>query len=343
MKLELLYSRLFGGRSKAVDPLAIPCTETSDQQKLCKSPLVSICVVTYNHEAYIAECLDSLLSQETDFEFEIVLGEDCSADKTRQICFEYQHKHPGVIRVLWADENVNKKGGNWNRCIYRCRGDYIAQIDGDDFWCDKHKLQKQIDLIRKTNAIACVANYSTLLKDGSLRVSNYKNKSGRIDHGDLAHFYPHTSTYVVSKKFYQDRSALYPGIIAWYDVVEMHCVADYGKIAFLPDVVSVYRITGGGIATSLSGQKKQLLAVKQYLDLYLHGPSSWHKRFGAAVLTYVAYFFNRSTPGWTKEFTHEHSAFLRGIFRTIFARQFYDLRSIRAFLRYVRFRLGVRR
>lgn len=321
----------------------IPCKETCSQMSLCKHPFVSVRIVTYNHESYIADCLNSVLAQKTDFEFEIVIGEDCSQDKTREICLAYQRRYPKTIRVLWSDENVYKIGGNVRRCDMRCRGEYIALLEGDDYWTDPLKLQKEVDLIRKTGAIACVANYQTKLADGTFSTTKYQNKTGFITHHDLARFYPHTSTYVIRRDAFRARANRFPNIHAWYDVISMHCLAEMGKIAFLPDVVSVYRITGGGIATSLSGQKKQLLAVKQYLDLYLHGPSSWHKRFGAAVMTYCAFFFNRSTPGWTKEFTHEHSAFLRGIFWTIFARQFYDLRSIRAFLRYVRFRLGLRR
>ena len=81
--------------------------------------------------------------------------------------------------------------------------------------------------------------------------------------------------------------------------------------------------------------------MKQYLDLYLHGPKSWHKRFGAAVMTYVAFFFNRSTRGWTREFTESKSKLLRQIFWEIYRKQLFDLRSLRAFLRYVRFRLGM--
>lgn len=321
----------------------IPCCETSDLERLCELPFVSVRIVTYNHEPFIRECLDSVVGQKTDFEFEVVIGEDCSTDRTREICFEYQKRFPDKVRVLWSEENLYKIDGNKIRTEARCRGEYIALLEGDDYWTDPLKLQKEVDLIRKTGAIACVANYQTKHADGTFSTTKYQNKTGFITHHDLARFYPHTSTYVIRRDAYFAKAERFPKIHAWYDVISMHCLAEMGKIAFLPDVVSVYRITGGGIATSLSGQKKQLLAVKQYLDLYLHGPSSWHKRFGAAVLTYVAYFFNRSTPGWTKEFTHEHSAFLRGIFRTIFARQFYDLRSIRAFLRYVRFRLGVRR
>ena len=317
----------------------IPCLETSDIARLPKFPLVSVRIVTYNHEKYICECIDSVLAQQTDFEFEIVIGEDCSHDRTRKICFEYQTKYPDKIRILWWHENVSSSGGNGRRTIAHCRGKYIAFLEGDDYWTDPLKLQKQIDMIRAMDSIGCVANYAILHQPGNLCEARYRS-NGCITHQDLAHFYPHTSTYIIRRDFLERREELFPRIHAWYDVVSLHCLVETGRVSHLPDVVSVYRLTGAGVATGLSGQKKKILAVKQYLDLYLNGPKSWHKRFGALVLTYIAYFFNRSTPGWTKELTKEYASDFTRAFWVIYWRQPFDLRTIRALLRYLRFRVG---
>jgi glycosyltransferase involved in cell wall biosynthesis len=89
------------------------------------------------------------MMQKTDFEFELVIGEDCSQDKTRDICFEYQKKYPDKIRVLWWHENVSKLGGNSRRVRAHCRGEFIAFCEGDDYWIDPLKLQKQVDVMRK--------------------------------------------------------------------------------------------------------------------------------------------------------------------------------------------------
>ena len=317
----------------------IPCVETSDDTKLCKTPLVSVRVVTYNQEAYIGECLDSILRQKTNFDFEIVIGEDCSQDRTREICFEYQRRYPKCVRVLWSHENLYAIDGNLRRTIMHCRGKYIAFLEGDDYWTDPLKLQKQVDLIRATGSIGCVANYATLSSTGRIKETRYKS-NGFITHDDLAHFYPHTATYVIRRDFLEERERLFPKIHAWYDVVSMHCLVETGKVAHLQDVVSVYRQTGTGIATGLSGQRKKLLGIKQYLDLYLNGPQSWHRRFGALVLTYIAFFFNRSTPGWTKNFTDEYSHDFKRLFWSIYWRQPLDFRTIRALMRYLRFQLG---
>lgn len=88
----------------------MPCLETSDVAWLPMFPLVSVRIVTYNHEKYICECVDSVLAQQTDFEFEIVIGEDGSQDRTRDICFEYQKKYPEKVCVLWWHENVSILG-----------------------------------------------------------------------------------------------------------------------------------------------------------------------------------------------------------------------------------------
>ena len=340
MNLECLLDRLYGGaRKPLVDPAAIPCIETSDCERLCRNPFVSVRIVTYNHEPYIRKCLESVVDQKTDFEYEVIVGEDCSQDKTREICFEFQKRYPEKVRVLWANVNVHNIGGNQARTTHRCRGEYVALLEGDDYWTDPLKLQKQMDLIRVMGSIGCVANYATLGPDGRLQNTRYRS-NGFITHQDLAHFYPHTSTYLIRRDFFERRDLLFPKIHAWYDVVLLHCLVETGRVAHLQDMVSVYRITGEGIATGLSGQKKKILAVKQYLDLYLNGPNSWHKRFGALVLTYIAYFFNRSTPGWTKELTKEYANDFTRAFWTIYWRQPFDLRTIRALLRYFRFRVG---
>ena len=135
------------------DPMDIPCIETSDPEKLCKHPVVSVHMITYNHEPYIRQAIEGVMMQKTDFEFELVIGEDASQDKTREICFEYQKRYPDKIRVLWWHENLRKvkhpAGGNGKRNLAHCRGEFIAFCEGDDYWIDPLKLQKQVEVMRK--------------------------------------------------------------------------------------------------------------------------------------------------------------------------------------------------
>ncbi len=139
------------------DPMDIPCVETLDAEKLCKHPVVSVHMCTYNHESYIRQAIEGVMMQKTDFEFELVIGEDASQDTTRDICFEYQKKYPDKIRVLWWHENVSKFGGNGRRVTARCRGEFIAFCEGDDYWIDPLKLQKQVDVMRRFPSVGyCV-------------------------------------------------------------------------------------------------------------------------------------------------------------------------------------------
>ena len=119
-------------------------------------PMVSICVQTYQHAAYIQECLDGILMQKTTFPFEILLGEDDSTDGTREICLEYAEKFPDKIRLyLHHRENNIKIGGqatgrfNFVYNLYSAKGKYIALCEGDDYWTNPLKLQKQVDFMEK--------------------------------------------------------------------------------------------------------------------------------------------------------------------------------------------------
>lgn len=109
-------------------------------------PLVSVKMVTYNHAPFIVQAIEGVLQQRTNFPFELIIGEDCSTDGTREIVFEYQKKHPDIIKVVTSDKNVGAKI-NGLRTLQAGRGKYIAFCEGDDYWHHPEKLQKQIDYL----------------------------------------------------------------------------------------------------------------------------------------------------------------------------------------------------
>ena len=110
------------------------------------APLVSVCMTAYNHEAYLAEAIEGVLMQRTAFGVELVLGEDCSTDRTAEIGREYAARYPGRIRLVAGPENVGWRA-NYRRTVAACRGKYVAFCDGDDRWCDPLKLQMQAELL----------------------------------------------------------------------------------------------------------------------------------------------------------------------------------------------------
>lgn len=110
--------------------------------------LVSISCATYNHEKYISKAIDSFLEQETDFPFEIIIGEDKSTDETLKILKEYQEKYPNIVKLIQWPENVGAKK-NWATILQTCTGKYIANCEGDDYWTDPKKLQLQVDIMEQ--------------------------------------------------------------------------------------------------------------------------------------------------------------------------------------------------
>jgi len=124
-----------------------------------EEPLVSVCVITYNHEPYIRKSIDCVLAQETKFPFELVIGEDCSTDGTREIVFDYQKKYPDIIRVVTSNKNVGAHKNNL-RTEKACRGKYMAFCDGDDYWHHPRKLQKQVDYLESHPECGLVSSAS---------------------------------------------------------------------------------------------------------------------------------------------------------------------------------------
>ena len=121
----------------------IPSQEISDPAVFSKNPLVSVKMITYNHEPYIVQAIEGVLMQETDFPIELIIGEDCSTDRTREIVLAYQQKHPNIIRVITYDQNVGcRKNGFITEKA--CRGKYVAFCEGDDYWHHPQKLKKQV-------------------------------------------------------------------------------------------------------------------------------------------------------------------------------------------------------
>lgn len=137
------------------------------------APLVSICVFSFNYEKYIAECLDSILQQETSFPFEVIIGDDHSTDNTRKVVEAYISRYPDTIRLLPEEPNM---GGtrNWIRTMNAAQGRYIAVIDGDDYFCDRNKLQEQFDLLeQRADANLCFHGVKETYESGPVQEKDF--------------------------------------------------------------------------------------------------------------------------------------------------------------------------
>lgn len=136
-------------------------------------PMVSVTMITYNHQAYIAEAIESVLMQKTNFKFVLVIGEDCGTDKTREIILEYQRKYPQKIILKLPKSNLGMMENSISNKMF-CNGKYIAECEGDDYWTDPLKLQKQVDFLEKNQdfVISC-SNSQMVNSEGSfIRIFN---------------------------------------------------------------------------------------------------------------------------------------------------------------------------
>ncbi len=127
-------------------------TEVSDSAVMALVPVVSVHMITYNHGPYLVEAIEGVIAQRTDFPIELVLGEDCSTDNTREIALDYQRRYPHLIRVIYSDHNVGMMR-NFFRVIDACRGEFIAFCEGDDYWIDSDKLREQVTVLSRFKSI----------------------------------------------------------------------------------------------------------------------------------------------------------------------------------------------
>lgn len=136
-------------------------------------PLVSIKMITYNHAPFVAQAIEGVLQQKTNFPFELIIGEDCSTDGTREIVFEYQRKHSDIIRVITSNKNVGAKE-NGLRTLKAGGGKYIAFCEGDDYWHDPDKLQKQVDYLESDPECGLVySSYDVNLVESRKLIKDY--------------------------------------------------------------------------------------------------------------------------------------------------------------------------
>ena len=153
------------------------------------SPVVSIRCITYNHEPYIAEALDGFLMQETDFPFEIVVHDDASTDNTANIIREYEAKYPKILKPIYETENqYSKHDGSLRKIMNNaCKGKYIAFCEGDDYWIDSKKLQKQVDFLEKNpDYEMCYTNYKVFNQQTQKTTGNCLHKDCQIFVGPSA-------------------------------------------------------------------------------------------------------------------------------------------------------------
>ncbi len=126
--------------------------------------LVSVITTAYNHEKYIRQTIESIVAQKTDFAIELLINDDCSQDGTADIIREYEERYPEIVHPIYQKENQYSKGVNVPELLVdRARGEYVAFCEGDDYWCDNTKLQRQVDKLRSCGEYAACVHQTTEL------------------------------------------------------------------------------------------------------------------------------------------------------------------------------------
>jgi len=141
-------------------------------------PLISIVCITYNHEKFIAEAIDSFLAQKTKFPFEVVIGDDCSTDNTVEIIKKYTDQYPAIIKLTARDKNIGMSA-NLIDCFKKCKGKYIAICEGDDYWVTAEKLQIQVDAMMQYPDIDICFHSAYMVEDFKLKRNQIFSRYGR--------------------------------------------------------------------------------------------------------------------------------------------------------------------
>lgn len=259
------------------------------------SPLVSVASCTFNHEKYIEQALISVLNQKTNFPFEIVIGNDCSTDKTRSIIEKYQVNYPNIINLINHPYNIGALN-NMPSVLEMCKGKYIAYIDGDDFWTDELKLQKQVDFLEENaEFVACQHENSVVNSEGHLlRKTLWETPiPEKITQQELfiSSNLSQTSTWMMRGEYFKNmpkfvKNCCYDRVIAFY-------LTDFGKWATIPGSMAAYRIHETGSHSMQSNLTKTNQLLVMFSSLYQQ--STYRKKYSTELrLKLRFYYFEKS-------------------------------------------------
>lgn len=234
---------------------------------------ISCHVITYNHVNYISKCIDGILMQKTDFDFEIIIGDDVSTDGTREIVKRYAAQYPDLIKL-----NLRQKRGtgipgkeNFVSTLEMCTGEYISLCDGDDYWTDPLKLQKQIEFLESNkDYILCFHKVKILMPAGDLVddfitkiPENYELRKTLIESSN----YIHTPSIVFRNISFKEFQSIEFQKSPIGDYFMYLILTNYGKIGLIDETMGVYR-HGVGVYSSLDKMKMMKADLQLFINLY---------------------------------------------------------------------------
>jgi glycosyltransferase involved in cell wall biosynthesis len=248
---------------------------------------VSVIVLTYNHEAYISRALESILAQRADFDVEILVSDDASTDGTLDILEDYERRHPGELRVLRSAENLCT-----NEVLARAynvtRGEYVALLEGDDYWTSRSKLRAQVEfLTRHPDYSGCFHAVSVQMEDGPPGEDVYQSAPPKsvLTVDDLWGGNPIATCSIMYRK------ACVRWLPDWYRMATfgdwpLHILfADHGPLGYMPDVMACYRIHASGFWTRMAEVQKLEAVLAFYGEMdAVYGDRYWERIQAARIV-----------------------------------------------------------
>jgi len=222
--------------------------------------MVSVSLITYNHEKFIRKAIDSVLNQKVNFRFEIIIGDDCSSDGTPAILQEYQKKYPEIIQLILHPRRYKEIPGRTNNLtnLYACRGKYIAMLDGDDYWINEDKLQRQVDFLEMNPEYSMSFHNSLVFWEDDTQPQFYHhdrypflNEQSSFNHTEVAKYswFMQTSSLLF-------RSSAFVDLPEWFRKVysadyALHLlISQSGKVKYLEDILSARRMNTNSFSSS---------------------------------------------------------------------------------------------
>lgn len=249
-------------------------------------PLVTIRCTVYNHEPYLRQCLDGFVMQKTNFKFEAWVHDDASTDKSADIIQEYAKKYPEIIKPYYEKENLYSKHDHsfrevtWNSKYLR--GKYIALCEGDDYWTDPLKLQKQVDYLEQHPEVTLVYTGFNNVNENSVPIIRpyYEylkrhSRSGDVFHNLMYRNFIMTLTVCFRSEIRESAAYTnYQGSL--YDYGLFLAASIHSKIKYFPEIMGNYRQTPGSLITSHKSEvNKKLSQVRLYFaQCFLKGKGS---------------------------------------------------------------------
>ena len=287
-------------RMPSISPLSVEqveqyVTTVEDWDRLPADPCVSVFIKTYNHENFIADAIEGVLMQETDFSYEIIIVEDKSTDETREIVRDYQRRHSDKIRLCLAEENLYGKNTRYPTLVAwnAARGEYIAWHDGDDYWTDPQKLQKQADFLDDhPDCTICFTAAEILINESGKIEGTQKPDEVRKTYS--MEYVLRRSAFWVSASTALRRSEIWDEPPSWFyaGIADDYCLlvlcAREGDVGYIDEKCAVTRMHEGGNHSSLDILEKLDRAVETR-EAILPDLDSHHRR----VLEATIYSFNR--------------------------------------------------